>query len=134
MSDKSSAAKQGRQFAITLAIGFAVLALVALWRGRQLPVWILGGFAILLFLAGLVAPHKLLGLERAWMRLAHAISKITTPVFMSIIYFVVLTPSGVIRRMSGGNPLVHRATDGSYWIRRRAQDRDKARRQMERQF
>ena len=134
MSEKSSAAKKGRQFAVTVAIGFGILALVALWRERQLPAWIFGGVAIMLFLAGLVAPHKLSGLERAWMKLAHLISKVTTPIFMSIIYFVVLTPAGVIRRMSGGNPLVHRAVDGSYWIRRRAQEKEKVRRQMERQF
>jgi cell division protein FtsW (lipid II flippase) len=134
MSEKSPAAQKGRQFAITVAIGFGVLALVALWRDRQLPMWIFASVAVLLVLAGLAIPHKLSGLERAWMKLAHAISKITTPIFMSIIYFVVLTPAGVIRRMSGGNPLVHRAIEGSYWIGRRAQEKEKARRQMERQF
>jgi len=134
MSEKSPAARKGRQFATTVAIGFGVLTLFALWRGRQLPAWIFGSVAILLVLAGFFIPHKLSGLERAWMKLAHAISTITTPIFMSIIYFVVLTPAGVIRRMGGGNPLVHRGVDGSYWVRRRAQEKEKARRQMERQF
>ena len=134
MMETGLAAKKGRPLATTVAAGFAVPGLIALWRGRQLPAWIFGGVAVVLFFAGLVLPHKLSPLERAWMKLAHMISRVTTPIFMSIIYFVVLTPAGVIRRLTGGSPLVHRATDGSFWMRRRATDTEKMRRQMERQF
>jgi hypothetical protein len=47
------------------------------------------------------------------MKLAHALSKVTTPIFMGIVYFVVLTPIGFIRRSFGGNPLVHKAENES---------------------
>lgn len=134
MSDKVALARQGRRFALTVAIGFGVLALVAWWRHKALVTWFFGAIATLLLMAGLLIPHQLSGLERAWMKVAHAISRVTTPIFMSIVYFVVLTPVGVLRRLSGGNPLVHRADNGSYWVRRPARDAEKARRQMERQF
>ena len=45
------------------------------------------------------------------MALAHAISKVTTPIVMGVMYFVVLTPVGVLRRGFGGNPLVHAEHD-----------------------
>jgi len=134
MADPAYSAKQGRKFALTLAIAFAVLAGVSYWRGRHLPPLILGALAAVALLGGLAVPSKLEPVERAWMRLAHAISKVTTPIFMGIVYFVILTPIGLIRRLASGNPLVHRSTDDSYWMKRDAVEPDVRRSRMERQF
>jgi hypothetical protein len=49
------------------------------------------------------------------MKLAHLISKVTTPIVMGAMYLLVLTPPGVLRRAFGGNPMVHVAQDASYW-------------------
>jgi hypothetical protein len=127
-------AAKGRKFALTIAIAFGVLALISFWRGRQTPPLILGGLAAILALAGLAVPSKLSPLESAWMKLAHALSKVTTPIFMGIVYFVLLTPIGFIRRSFGGNPLAHKAVRESYWIARAAPDAGKQRSRMERQF
>ena len=42
------------------------------------------------------------------MALALAISKITTPVFMGIMFFLVITPAGLLARLVGHRPLVPR--------------------------
>src|SRR6266498_465184 len=89
---------EGRRFAFTLAAAFAVLGGIAAWRGRERAAVVFAVVAGLFFLAGLVAPSRLGPVERAWMGLARVISKVTTPLFMGIIYFVVLTPTGLIRR------------------------------------
>jgi hypothetical protein len=60
-------------------------------------------------------PTRLGPVERAWMALAHAISKVTTPIVMGIMYLGVFTPVGWLRRTLGGNPLVHEAVGRSYW-------------------
>lgn len=127
-------ASRGRKFALTIAIAFAVLALISFWRGRQAPPLILGGLATILAIAGLAMPSKLGPIESAWMKLAHVLSRVTTPIFMGIVYFVVLTPIGFIRRSLGGNPLVHKAERESYWIARATPDSVKQRSRMERQF
>jgi len=127
-------AGRGRRFALTLTVAFGVFGALALWRDRSIVAWVFGSVALLFLLAALLIPGKLEGVERAWMGLAHMISRVTTPIFMGIVYFVVLTPVGFVRRIAGANPLVHRVSDNSYWIRRAARDPDKARRQMERQF
>ena len=56
-------------------------------------------------LGGLLVPGKLGPVYRAWMGLAHVISKVTTPIFMGVVYFLVITPIAVLRRTFGGNPL-----------------------------
>ncbi|HEX6575678.1 MAG TPA: SxtJ family membrane protein [Gemmatimonadaceae bacterium] len=125
---------QGRKFGLTVGIAFLVIALISLWRGHDLAPKIFGAFAAILIVAALVAPRALERVDAAWMKLAHAISRVTTPVFMSIVYFVVLTPIGILRRRIGRNPMVHEADNGSYWITRPPKDAEKQRLGMERQF
>lgn len=127
-------AARGRRFAFTIAAAFAVLGAISYWRGHQSAPSIFIATTAVLGVAGLLMPERLGPLERAWMKLAHAISRITTPLFLGIVYFVVLTPIGLIRRTFGTNPMVHRADRGSYWISRPAPDRDSVRQRMERQF
>lgn len=134
MANMSYTAAKGRKFALTVATAFAVLALLSLWRGRETPPLVLGALAVVLAIAGIAIPSKLGPIEAGWMKLAHAISKVTTPIFMGIVYFVVLTPIGLIRRSFGANPLVHKAEHESYWIARAAPEAGKLRSRMDRQF
>ncbi len=127
-------AAKGRRFAFTLAAAFAVFALFALWRDNETAGLILGALAATLALAGAAAPSRLEPVEKGWMRLAHALSRITTPVFLGIVYFVVLTPAGLIRRTFGSNPLIRDGASGTYWFTRTNADKETRRRKMERQF
>jgi hypothetical protein len=52
------------------------------------------------------------------MGLALAISRVTTPVFMGIVYFVAITPTGLLMRLFGRNPLVRGTGTGSYFVDR----------------
>jgi len=77
----------------------------------------LGG---LLALAGVFVPGRLGPVYRAWMGFSHLLSRVTTPVFMGIVYFLILTPIGAIMRLFGRNPVRRRPAHGSFWIRRPA--------------
>ena len=127
-------ASQGRKFGLTVGIAFAVIALISLWRHHSTAPKIFGVIAAALIAAALLVPRSLQTVERLWMLLAHAISRVTTPIFMGIVYFVVLTPMGILRRTFGSNPMVHKAEAGSFWIARPPGDREKQRLGMERQF
>jgi len=106
---------QGRRFGLTVGGAFLVFAAIAWWRGHPTTTTVLGTLGGVLALAGLVIPTYLGPVERAWMGLAHLISKVTTPIVMGLMYLVALTPIGLLRRTMGGNPMVHEATDASYW-------------------
>ncbi len=108
-------AAQGRRFGLTVGAAFVAIAAFAWWRGHLKTAAVLGGLGGLLSLAGLLIPRQLGPVERGWMRLAHAISKITTPVIMGAMYLLVLSPIGAVRRIFGGNPLVHQPHDNGFW-------------------
>ena len=131
VSTRLSAVAKGRKFGLTVGTAFLVLAAIALWRGApRAPTGlaVLGG---LLVLAALVAPAYLGPVERAWMGMAKLISKITTPVFMGVIFFGLFTPIGFLRRRFGRDHLVHRSVSGSLWVDRPAAARHS---DLERQF
>lgn len=121
---------EGRKFGLSVGIAFCALAALVWWRGRAPVGQGLGGVGILLVLSGAIIPDRLGPVQRAWMGLAHAISRVTTPVFMSLVYFVVISPVGFLRRSFGRNPLKHVPRDGSYWVARSSKQRSS----LERQF
>jgi Saxitoxin biosynthesis operon protein SxtJ len=125
-------AAEGRRFGLTVGAPFVVLAALAWWRAHPTVATVLASLGGVLALAGLVVPTYLGPVERAWMSLAHAISKVTTPIVMGAMYLLVLTPIGFLRCKFGGNPLVHAEANRGYWQPRPEGSRRSA--SMSRQF
>jgi hypothetical protein len=135
MSDRVAArltAAEGRRFGLTVGGAFLAIAAIAWWRGHPTATMVLGGVGAALALAGLAVPTHLGPVERAWMGLAHRISRITTPIVMGVMYLLVISPVGVARRALGGNPLEHLEREQSFWRARPAGARRSA--SMRRQF
>ena len=108
-------ASDGRRFAFPVGTAFLVLAAILWWRDRPTLMWVMTSLGGVLYLAGLMMPAGLGPVYRAWMRMALAISKVTTPIFMGVVYFVVFTPSAWVMRLVGKRPIVHRVEKGSLW-------------------
>jgi hypothetical protein len=109
-------AAEGRKFALTVGTAFVVLAGISLWRNHPVPAGILGALGIGLIAAGAVIPARLGPVYRAWMGLALAISRVTTPIFMGVVFFAVLMPMGLLMRLFGRNPLTRKPINESYWV------------------
>jgi hypothetical protein len=121
--------REGRKFAVTLAAAFGVLAGIAWWRASPRATLVFGAIAGAFALGALLVPGKLGPVYRAWMGFAHALSKVTTPIFMGVVYFLVITPIAIIRRTLGGNPLrAHRGATG--WVDRQQAPRGDLTRQF----
>jgi len=110
--------REGRKFGLTVGAAFCVLAVIGFWRGHLVVPGALATLGALLALAGAAIPGHLGPVYHVWMRGARAISKVTTPLFLSIVYLVVMTPSGLVMRALGRQPLRHVESKGGYWIER----------------
>jgi hypothetical protein len=125
-------AEEGRKFGLTVGAAFLALSGLLWWRGRHSAALVFMALGSLLVLAGLVVPARLGPIYRAWMGFALLLSRVTTPVFMGIVYFLILTPTGGIMRLFGKNPIRRPLSEGSFWVRRPAGDGRRGR--MEHQF
>lgn len=120
---------EGRKFALTVGTAFSVLMLLCCRRHPGITITF-GLVAAASFLAAFAAPGRLTPVWRSWMGLARQISRITTPLLMSAVYFLIFTPVGLLRRMVGRS-VFHRGSGPGYWVRRTGQD---ARSDLEHQF
>ncbi|HEX3086652.1 MAG TPA: SxtJ family membrane protein [Pyrinomonadaceae bacterium] len=106
-----------REFGLIVGGMFLLISVWWLYRGKfhtvtqiTLP---LG--AVLLFL-GIVFPRVLFYPNQAWMAFAEGLSYISTRIILAFVYFGVITPIGLIKRMTGWDPLSRRAARSeSYW-------------------
>jgi uncharacterized membrane protein (DUF485 family) len=121
----------GRKFGLTMGGALVVFALLAWWRDKHRAMLVFSIAAALFLLGAVVAPRLLAALEPVWMAGARAISKVTTPIIMGVLFFVIITPIGAIMRLFGRNPLTRAHTPASSWITRPAPAR---RSDLRRQF
>lgn len=110
-------AQRLRKFGIVMAVAFAVLGSLLLWRQRPAgPFLLCVGAAFLV--AGLILPPVLAPIERAWMALARVLQVVMTTLILTLTFFVVMTPMGFLLRLSGKDLLdMRRDPDAeSYWV------------------
>ncbi len=107
--------QERRRFGLTVGGAFLVLAALSRWRGHDVAPLLLAGLGAGLVLAGIAVPSLLGPVYLWWMSLARILSKITTPIFMGLLYFVAITPIGLARRALGRNPLRAQARNDSFW-------------------
>ena len=111
-------ARDGKRFGLLVGGAFLALGGLLWWRGHAAAAWAGFGLGTLLIVAGLTIPGRLGPVHRGWMRASLAMSKVTTPVFMSVLYFIVLTPAGMFMRLLGRNPLTRDPTRTTFWAAR----------------
>ncbi len=102
-----------------MAIPLALLAGVGVWRGHTILPAVLGGAAVALGVLALVAPHRLGPVHKLWMKIADALAWFNTRVLLGVVYYLVMTPTGIVMRLMGRDPLDRRLKDRpSYWVAR----------------
>jgi hypothetical protein len=70
--------------------------------------------AMVLFLS-LAAPAAALAVRAAWMRFAGLLGFVNSRIILTIVFFVLLTPIALIRRLLASDPLQTRRHEGTYW-------------------
>ena len=113
-------AKELRRFGVTVGIPLALLAGVGVWRGHTILPAVLGGAAVALGVLALLAPRLLRPVHKLWMKIADALAWFNTRVLLGVVYYLVMTPTGIVMRLMGRDPLDRRLKDRpTYWIDRK---------------
>jgi hypothetical protein len=91
-----------RIFGLALA---AVIAILWFLFRPDLPLtWLAGSVATVLLLA-LAVPQTMRPVHWLLSRIGHAISKVTTPILLALLYFVIMAPLGLVMRVFGHDPM-----------------------------
>ena len=100
----------------------AVFLIVALWpllSGQSPRIWALAVSGLMLLIT-VAVPGLLTVPNRLWMKFGLLLHRVISPVVLAILFYVVVTPMGLIMRAFGKDPLrlKREVSDPSYWIRR----------------
>ena len=105
-----------RSFGIVFFVVFLLIATYPLINGDELRLWSLIISIVFLFL-GLLNSKILNPLNKLWFKFGIFLGKIISPLVMGIIFFLVVTPIGLLMRLLNKDLLNLRFNNnGSYWI------------------
>jgi hypothetical protein len=92
--------KDLRKFGLTVGIVLLAIASLLYWKGKEnyTAFGIIGGFLVVV---SILFPIILRPLNKIWMTLAILMGWIMTRVILIVIFFIVLTPLGLIARLIG---------------------------------
>jgi hypothetical protein len=127
------ASSSHRSFGCVIAACFVLLAFGPIVRGHAARPWPLAPAAVFALVA-LARPAVLRPLNRIWTQLGLLLNRVTSPVILGLIFFLVVTPLGWLMRRIGKDSLKLRSDPAarSYWIPRTPAGRSPA--SMTRQF
>tara|TARA_B100000902_G_scaffold382416_1_gene420054 strand:- start:789 stop:1172 length:384 start_codon:yes stop_codon:yes gene_type:complete len=118
-----------KSFGIVFFIVFIIFALYPLLNGQEIRLWALIISTVFLIL-GLLKSKLLTPLNKLWFRFGIFLGKIISPIIMGFIFFLVVTPIGLIMRLLGKDVLkLKYNTERSYWI-----EKDGPKSKMKNQF
>jgi ABC-type xylose transport system permease subunit len=114
---KKKSFRTEREFGLIVGGIFVLLSSWWIYRGKFPSVrYVTLPLGALLVVLGILIPRSLVYPNKAWMPLAEALSFVSTRIILAIVYFLVLTPIGVIKRLFGWDPLHRRESSReSYW-------------------
>ena len=127
-----------RSFGLTMAAFFMILSLYAFWKSMTAPVVTWGMYttivSLLFFFTALFKAALLAPLNKVWTEFGLLLNKVTQPLFMFVLYFLVLTPFSIIFRKLAKKdlPMEFEPQKETYWIKKEAYASAKA--SMKNQF
>jgi hypothetical protein len=114
-----------RSFGVTMAAIGVIVSAWLWWREIDSWPWLLAA-AVVLATVGWIVPSSLRPIYRVWMTIALVLGWIVTRVVLTVVFYLVVTPTALIARLSGKRFLDLRPdpSQDSYWTAREKSDRD----------
>ena len=110
--------ENNKSFGILFFIIFLLIALWPLLNSEFIRMWALGIASIFLVL-GFINSKILTPVKKGWIKIGEILGKIIAPIVMGFIYFLIITPIGLLMRLVGKDVLNLKFNkNDTYWIKR----------------
>ena len=117
MATRKEKLPSNRNFGLVFFVFFLIIGLWPLLVTNEIRYWSIF-FSIIFFLLGITNSKLLNPLNKIWFNFGILLGKMISPLVMGIIFFLVVTPIGVIMRVFGKDilSLKYNKKNKSYWI------------------
>jgi hypothetical protein len=109
-----------RKFSVIMFLACGILGLLVFWRKGEAGL-VLCGLGLALLLCGIISPRLLHYPHKGWMALSLILGFLMSHLILSLMYYLVFTPTGIVMRMLGKDILCKQfdKDPGTYWIKRK---------------
>ena len=113
-----------RSFGVVFFVIFLIISIYPLINNDSIRVWSLI-VAIIFLILGLLNSRVLTPFNILWFKFGLFLGKIVSPIIMGLVFFLVVTPTGIIMRLFNKDLLnLKKKKTKSYWIIRDNPDTD----------
>jgi len=111
-----------RSFGLVFFVVFLIVALWPLKNEEDIRLWSLV-LSIIFFILGVINSKLLTPLNKLWFKFGIFLGTVVSPIVMGIVFFLVVTPTGVFMRLLGKDLLktIKTKNISTYWIKREKQ-------------
>ena len=119
MDNKNIKISSNRSFGLVFFAFFLIISLWPLINDAEIRIWSLI-ISIIFLLLGLFNSKILTPLNKLWFKFGIILGKFVAPIVMGIVFFLVVTPTGIIMRLTGKNLLGLKKDikKDTYWIKK----------------
>ena len=119
MDNKNIKISSNRSFGLVFFAFFLIISLWPLINDAEIRIWSLI-ISIIFLLLGLFNSKILTPLNKLWFKFGIILGKFVAPIVMGIVFFLVVTPTGIIMRLTGKNLLGLKKDikKNTYWIKK----------------
>ena len=111
-------AKGNITFGILFFIFFLIIGLYPLKSGGVIRIWSIVLSLVFLFIT-IIRPNLFTFLNRLWIQFGIFLGKIISPIVMGLVFFVVITPIGILVKILKKDVMSLKRGASSYWINRK---------------
>ena len=117
MASQKEKLPSNRNFGLVFFVFFLIIGLWPLLGTNEIRYWSIF-FSVIFFLLGITNSKLLNPLNKIWFNFGILLGKMISPLIMVIIFFLIITPIGVIMRVFGKDilSLKYNKKNKSYWI------------------
>ena len=110
--------ENNKSFGILFFIVFLLIAIWPVLESGSIRLWSIL-ISLIFFILGIINSKILTPLKKGWIKLGEILGKVIAPIVMGFIYFIIITPIGILMRLLGKDLLnIKYNKNKSYWIKR----------------
>ena len=119
MNTKDVKIGSNKSFGIVFAVVFGLIAFWPLIKDNDIRLWSLI-ISIIFLVLGMINSKILTPLNRLWFKIGIFLGNFIAPIVMGIIFFLVVTPTGIIMKLLGKDLIkLKKNNEKSYWIEKK---------------
>ena len=107
-----------KSFGIVFFVFFLIIGLYPLINEGNIRIWLIV-ISIIFLILGLINSQILTPLNILWFKFGMLLGRFVSPIVMGLVFFLVVTPTGLIMKLFNKDLLkLRKNKNSSYWIKR----------------